>query len=59
MNRVLSLATALAVTLLASTSSAIDAPTGTVDLRAGVETLARQFDSEQGQHRLLVLLSPA
>jgi hypothetical protein len=30
-----------------------------MDLRAGVEPLAKQFDAEKGQHRLLVLLSPA
>ena len=45
--------------LLASASGAIDSPPGVVDLRAGVEPLAEQFDSEKGRHRLLVLLSPA
>ncbi len=59
MSRVLGLAAGVAVTLLASASGAIDAPPGAVDLRAGVEPLAKQFDSEKGQHRLLVLLSPA
>ena len=58
MSRVLALAAGL-VTLLASASHAIDAPPGTVDLRAGVEPLARQFDAGRGQHRLLLLLSPA
>ncbi len=55
----LGLATLLVVTLLASASGAIDAPPGAIDLRAGIEPLARQFDAEKGQHRLLVLLSPA
>ena len=49
----------LTASLFPSTSAAIDAPPGAMDLRAGVEPLARQFDSEKGQHRLLVLLSPA
>ncbi len=55
----LGLTTALVVTLLANASGAIDAPPGAMDLRAGVEPLAEQFDAEKGQHRLLVLLSPA
>ena len=59
MGRALALAAGLVVTLLASASSAIDAPPGTSDLRSGIEPLARQFDAEKGQHRLLVLLSPA
>ena len=49
----------LVVTLFASASGAIDAPPGATDLQAGVEPLAKQFDVEKGQHRLLVLLSPA
>ena len=53
------LAAALAVTFFASTSGAIDAPLGATDLRAGLEPLADHFDSEVGQHRLLLLLSPA
>ena len=59
MSRTLGLAAALFVTLLASASGAIDAPPGAMDLRAGIEPLAEQFDAEKGQHRLLVLLSPA
>ena len=59
MSRVLALAAGLVVTLFASASGAIDAPLGAIDLRAGVEPLAKQFDAEKGQHRLLVLLSPA
>ncbi len=59
MRSVLGLAAGLVVTLLASTSGAIDAPSGAMDLRAGLEPLAKQFDAERGQHRLLVLLSPA
>ncbi len=59
MSRLLGLTTALVVTLLANASGAIDAPPGAMDLRAGVEPLAKQFDAEKGQHRLLVLLSPA
>jgi hypothetical protein len=59
MSRLLGLTTALVVTLLANASGAIDAPPGAMDLRAGVEPLAEQFDAEKGQHRLLVLLSPA
>ncbi len=59
MSRALGLAAALVVTLLASAGGAIDAPPGTTDLRAGLEPLAVQFDAEKGQHRLLVLLSPA
>ncbi len=59
MSRVLAFAAGLLVALLASASGAIDAPAGAVDLRAGVEPLAQQFDAEKGQHRLLVLLSPA
>ncbi len=59
MSRLLGLTTALVVTLLADASGAIDAPPGAMDLRAGVEPLAEQFDAEKGQHRLLVLLSPA
>ena len=59
MSRVLGLAAALVVTLVASASGAIDAPSGAKDLRAGVEPLAQQFDAEKGRHRLLVLLSPA
>ncbi len=59
MSRALGLAAALAVTLLASASGAIDAPPGATDLRAGVEPLAERFDAEKGQHRLLILLSPA
>ena len=53
------LAVGLAASLLASASGAIDAPPETIDLRVGVEPLAVQFDAERGQHRLLVLLSPA
>ncbi len=49
----------LVVILLASTSAAIDAPPGTIDLRAGLEPLIKDFDAETGKHRLLVLLSPA
>ena len=49
----------LAVSLLASVSGAIDAPPDAIDLRAGLEPLTVQFDAEKGQHRLLVLLSPA
>ncbi len=61
MRWVLGLAAALVVTLFASASAsgAIDAPPGAKDLRGGVEPLAKQFDAERGQHRLLVLLSPA
>ncbi len=59
MSRVLGLAAGLVVSLLANASGAIDAPRGAIDLRAGVEPLAKQFDAEKGQHRLLVLLSPA
>ena len=59
MRRLLGLVAGLAVVLLASASGAIDAPAGTLDLRDGVEPLAKQFDSDAGQHRLLVLLSPA
>ncbi len=59
MRYVLGLAAGFVVTLLANASGAIDAPPGAKDLRGGVEPLARQFDSERGQHRLLVLLSPA
>ncbi len=59
MNRVLGLVAGLVVSLVASASGAIDAPPGAIDLRAGVEARATQFDAEKGQHRLLVLLSPA
>ncbi len=59
MSRRLELATFLVVTLLASASGAIDAPPDAADLRSGIEPLATQFDGEKGQHRLLVLLSPA
>ncbi len=59
MRNVLGLAAGLVLILLASASGAIDVPPGAVDLRAGVDPLARQFDAERGQHRLLVLLSPA
>ncbi len=59
MSRMYGLAVGLFVTLIASASGAIDAPPDAIDLRAGVEPLARQFDAEKGQHRLLVLLSPA
>ncbi len=59
MSRALGLATALVVIVLASESGAIDAPPGAMDLRAGLEPLAKQFDADRGQHRLLVLLSPA
>ena len=59
MSRVLGVVAVLSASLLASTSAAIDAPPGAMDLRTGVEPLARQFDAEQGQHRLLLLLSPA
>ena len=59
MSRGLGLATFLVVTLLASSSGAIDAPPDATDLRSGIEPLAEQFDAEKGQHRLLVLLSPA
>ncbi len=59
MSRVPGLVAGLVVSLLASASGAIDAPHGAIDLRAGVEPLAKQFDAEKGQHRLLVLLSPA
>ena len=59
MRRTLGLAAALVVTLLASSSGAIDAPPDATDLRSGIEPLAKQFDAEKGQHRLLVLLSPA
>ncbi len=59
MSRVLGLAAGLVVSLLAGASGAIDAPLGAIDLRAGVEPLAKQFDAEKGQHRLLILLSPA
>ncbi len=59
MRRVLGLAAGLVVTLLATASGAIDAPPGAMDLRAGLEPLAKQFDADRGQHRLLVLLSPA
>ena len=59
MSRVLGLTAALVVNLLTSASGAIDAPPGAMDLRAGLEPLAEQFDAEKGQHRLLVLLSPA
>ncbi len=55
----LGLAAGLVVTLLATASGAIDAPPGAMDLRAGLEPLAKQFDADRGQHRLLVLLSPA
>ena len=59
MSRVLGLVAGLFVTLLASAGGAIDAPPGATDLAAGVEPLAKQFDAEKGQQRLLVLLSPA
>ena len=59
MRSLLGLASGLVAVLLASASGAIDAPAGAIDLRAGVEPLATQFDAERGQHRLLVLLSPA
>ena len=59
MSRVLALAAGLVVTLFASASSAIDPPPGTADLGPGIQPLATQFDAERGQHRLLVLLSPA
>ncbi len=55
----LGLAAGLAVSLLANASGAIDAPPDAMDLSAGVEPLAVQFDAEKGQHRLLILLSPA
>ena len=58
-NLVLASVIVAAVTLAAGVSHAIDAPPETVDLRSGVEPLAKQFDAETGQHRLLVLLSPA
>ncbi len=59
MSRVYGLAAGLFVVLLASASGAIDAPPDAIDLQAGVEPLAKQFDADRGQHRLLVLLSPA
>ncbi len=59
MSRVLGLAAGLVVTLLSTASGAIEAPPGAIDLRAGLEPLAKQFDAERGQHRLLILLSPA
>ena len=59
MNRVHGITAGLVVTFLAVACGAIDAPSGSIDLRAGVEPLAKQFDAERGQHRLLVLLSPA
>ncbi len=59
MRRVRGLASALVVSLVASAIGAIDAPPDAMDLRVGVEPLAVQFDAEKGQHRLLVLLSPA
>ncbi len=59
MSRALVLAVGLVGTFLLSGCGAIDAPPGAMDLRAGVEPLAKQFDAERGQHRLLVLLSPA
>ncbi len=59
MSRTLGLAVVLAVIFTASPSGAIDSPPGAIDLRAGVEPLAVQFDAEKGQHRLLVLLSAA
>ena len=59
MRHVFGLAVALVVTLLANASGAIDAPQGATDLRVGLEPLAKQFDSEVGRHRLLLLLSPA
>ncbi len=59
MRKGIALIAGLAVTLLANASRAIEAPPGAIDLRAGVEPLAKQFDAEKGQHRLLVLLSPA
>ncbi len=59
MRVVFALAATLVAALLASPSGAIDAPLGSTDLRAGLEPLAEQFDSEKGRHRLLLLLSPA
>ncbi len=59
MSRLLGLAAGLVVSLLASASVGIDAPLGAIDLRAGLEPLAKQFDAEKGRHRLLLLLSPA
>ncbi len=59
MIRGLGLAAALFVTLAASASGAIEAPADATDLRSGIEPLATHFDGDKGQHRLLVLLSPA
>ena len=59
MSRVLGLAAGLGVALLANARGAIDAPPGAINLQAGVEPLATQFDAEKGKRRLLVLLSPA
>ena len=59
MRVVFALAATLVAALLASPSGAIDAPLGSTYLRAGLEPLAEQFDSERGRHRLLLLLSPA
>ena len=59
MNRMVGMVAILFVTLLASESAAIDAPPGAIDLLEGVESLAEQFDAQKGQHRLVVLLSPA
>ena len=59
MSRVLALGVALAGVLVSSGCGAIDAPSGATDLRAGIEPLAERFDAEQGQPRLLLLLSAA
>ena len=59
MKRTLGLVVALACAILPTESGAIDAPPGAEDLRKGIEPLAQRFDAEQGEHRLLVLLSPA
>ncbi len=56
MRRGLGLAAAL-VSLLGC--GVIEAPSGTTDLRDGIEPLAERFDAEQGRHRLLLLLSAA
>ena len=59
MNLTLALAAGLVLTLLANPIRAIDAPPAAIDLRTGLEPLATRFDAQAGQHRLLVLLSPA
>ncbi len=59
MKRGLGLTVAIACVLLPTASAAIDAPPGAEDLRNGLAPLAQRFEAEKGEHRLLLLLSPA